>query len=99
MQTIKSFFSSEEKNISFAEKMLKTTKKNIQNNLLKSDKYIDSVGKIKNYKKLLMFLLNLYASENYIEDFHQFEETPIELMEFFVPQIIGYYITHCEIYP
>ena len=99
MQTLKSFFASHEEPVgSFAEKNLKIIKKNIQNNILKSNKYVESVGKIKSYKKLLMFLINLFSSENFLEDFHLFEETPLELMEYFIPQIIGYYVTHCEVY-
>ena len=75
MQTLKSFFASHEEPVgSFAEKNLKIIKKNIQNNILKSNKYVESVGKIKSYKKLLMFLINLFASENFLEDFNLFEE-------------------------
>ena len=99
MQTLKSIFASHEDfGGSFAEKNLKITKKNIQNNIMKSNKYVESFGKIKSYKKFIMFLLNLFASENYLEDFHLLEETPIEIMEYFVPQIIGYYVTHCEVF-
>ena len=64
MQTLKSFFTSQVVSVSlFAEK--KITKKNIHNNILNSNKYVESLGKIKSYKKLLMFLINLYASENF----------------------------------
>ena len=98
MQTFKSFFAFQDEG-SLIEKTLKETKQNIYSNIIKTRGYVDSVGKIKSYKKLLLFLLNLYASENILEDIHQFKETPIELMEFFIPQIVGYYITHSDIYP
>jgi hypothetical protein len=99
MQTIKSFFITTEEDSSYSERMLKITKTNIQLNILKSNKYIESVGKIKSFKKLLMFLLNLYASENFLEDIQLLAETPVEIMDFFVPQIVGFYMTHSEIYP
>lgn len=100
MMALKNLFSSIEEEGSSAAKTLKTTKKIIRNNMLKPFNYIEPVGKIKSYKKLSTFLLNLYASETCcLEDFHNFEEAPIELMEFFVPQIVGFYTTHMEIYP
>jgi hypothetical protein len=55
------------------------------------------------YTEFLKFLYSLYTINLEDADLFSLEaqkllESPIELIEVFIPQLIGFYILHCEFY-
>jgi hypothetical protein len=55
------------------------------------------------YTDFLKFLYSLYTidlddSDSFSLEAQKLLESPVELIEVFIPQLIGFYILHCEFY-
>jgi hypothetical protein len=56
--------------------------------------------KIRNYKKLLKFILNIYKLTELNNDIDTIiEHIPLNLIEHFIPLLVGFYVVHKEHYP